>query len=158
MNNEIQSKLRVLIRDLLDMPAGSVRPADINQPTEGDDYAIMQVSDMNNIGWTGESIDAYQTGIATITLDFMGNNAGTYARNLALAMKTFYATNELLKMNLGFMNCGNAINLSAAELERVKRFRVKLMLSYSFTYDRPKIVADAHGLINEVNINLISEP
>lgn len=158
MNDEIQSKLRVLIRDLLDMPAGSVRPADINQTTEGDDYAIMQVSDMNNIGWTGESVDAYQTGIATITLDFMGKNAGAYARNLALAMKTFYATNELLKMNLGFMNCGNAINLSAAEIERITRFRVKLMLSYSFKYERPEIIESAYGTIDEINVKLIAEP
>lgn len=158
MNEDTQEALRSLIRDLLGMPKGSVRPADENQPTEGDNYAIMQVTEMNPQGWAGESEDAYQSGIATITLDFMGEKSGVYARNLNIALQSFYAVNILMGLNLGLLECRQAINLSAAEIERIKRYRVTLLLSYAFKYDRPDIVNDATGSIDNININLIGEP
>lgn len=156
MNEDLQADLRELIRDLLGMPAGSVRPPD-NQPTEGDNYAIFEVSEMMPTGWAGSSLDAEQLGIATITIDFMGEGAAVYSRNLAIAMQSFYAANALMSLSMGFIKCSGARNLSMIEFERMDRYQVKLELSYKFKYERPKIVDDAYGTIENVNINLIAE-
>lgn len=157
MNEDLQADLRELIRDLLGMPAGSVRPDNENQPTEGDGYALFEVTEMSPTGWAGSSIDAEQLGVATITIDFIGEGASVYSRNLAIAMQSFYAANALMILDMGLVKCGPARNLSMIEFERKARYQVKLMLSYKFRYERPQIVDDAYGTIENINISLIAE-
>lgn len=157
MNEDLQADLRELVRDLLGMPAGSVRPDNENQPTEGDTYALFEVTEMNPVGWGGSDMDAEQLGIATITIDFMGNGSAVNARNLAIAMQSFYAANALMVLDMGFIKCTPARNLSMAELERKERYQVKLMLSYKFKYERPQIVDDAYGEIEDIIVSLIAE-
>lgn len=157
MNDELQTDIRILIRTLLNMPAGSVRPGNQNQPNEGDEYVIVRLSEMSPTGWGGGGKDAYQSGIATFTLDFMGNNASFNARNLAIAMKSFYASSALESMNLGFIHCSAARDLSMIEMDMTPRYQVKLQFSYSFKYEFPQLVDDAWGQVESIKINLIAE-
>lgn len=157
MNDDMQDDLRSLIRVILDMPAGSVRPADKNQTSEGNSYAIVQVTQMNPIGWSGESVDAYQTGVADITIDFMGVGALSYANRLPIAMQSFYTTNILLGLNLGYMGCSAARDLTKAELDRISRYRVVLQLSYTLSYAPPQVVTDSFVEMDNINITLIGE-
>lgn len=157
MTDDMQDDLRSLIRAVLDMPAGSVRPADQNQTTEGDRYAIVQVSEMNPMGWAGESVDAYQTGVADITIDFMGKDALSYANRLPIAMQSFFAVNLLLGLSMGYMGCSSARNLTKAELDRISRYRVVMQLSYSMSYQPPQVVTDGFIEMDNININLIGE-
>lgn len=155
MNDDMQASLRVLIMTLLGMPSGSVRPFD-NQPTEGDSYAIMSEPDMQPLGWAGDSVDAYQTGIASFTIDFIGNNAGYLAGALKKVMQSYYASDVLQGLNLGFIDCSQARNLSMIELERTTRYQVVLTLSYSFQYDALADIGDI-GNFDNINIRLIAE-
>lgn len=157
MNENTQIELRVLIQTLLGMPEYSVRPADDNQPTDGFDYAIVQVSDMESQGWGGGSKDAYQTGMATLTIDFMGDRAARNAHALPLAMQTNYATDTLIGLNVGFLGCSSARDLTSLEIERVSRYQIKMQLSYTAKYEQPLDIPDT-GNIESVPIGMIAEP
>ena len=157
MNEITQNKLRLLILTLLGMPDGSVRPADDSQPTEGDEYAIVQVSDMETQGWGGGNKDSYQTGMATLTIDFMGDRAARNAHALPLAMQTNYATDMLIGLNVGFLGCSSARDLTSLEIERVSRYQIKMQLSYTARYEQPLEIPDI-GNIESVPIGMIAEP
>lgn len=157
MNKELQGELRHLLQIMLSMPACSVRPANDNQPTEGESYAVMQVTEMNPTGWGTGGEDAHQNGVATITIDFIGKDSLHYASQLPLAMKTPYAISALFKLKLGYMSCTAARDLSAIEFERKSRHQVKMMISYSLAYVKPADFV-TNGVINPVNIDLYVEP
>lgn len=157
MNETTQIELRVLIQTLLGMPEYSVRPADDNQPTDGFDYAIVQVSDMEAQGWGGGNKDSYQTGMATLTIDFMGDKAARNAHALPLAMQTNYAVEAMVKLNLGYLGCSSARDLTSLEIERVSRYQIKMQLSYTAKYEQPLDVPNT-GNIETVPIGMIAEP
>lgn len=157
MNETTQIELRVLIQTLLGMPDYSVRPADDSQPTDGFDYAIVQVSDMEAQGWGGGNKDSYQTGMATLTIDFMGDRAARNAHALPLAMQTNYATDTLIGLNVGFLGCSSARDLTSLEIERVSRYQIKMRLSYTAKYEQPLDIPDT-GNIESVPIGMIAEP
>lgn len=157
MNESTLIELRVLIQTLLGMPEHSVRPADSSQPTSGSEYAIVQVSDMESQGWGGGSKDAYQTGMATLTIDFMGDRAARNAHALPLAMQTNYATDTLIGLNVGFLGCSSARDLTSLEIERVSRYQIKMQLSYTAKYEQPLDIPDT-GNIESVPIGMIAEP
>lgn len=157
MDNNTQIELRVLIQQLLGMPENSVRPADVSQPRTGSEYAIVQVSDMEAQGWGGSSKDAYQTGVATLTIDFMGDRAARNARALPLAMQTNYATDTLIALNVGYLGCDMARDLTSLEIERISRYQIKMQLSYVAKYEKPLDIPDA-GNIETVPIGMIAEP
>ena len=158
MNKDLQGDLRQLIQMLLSMPEGSVRPANANQPNEGDDYAIMQVTRMTPTGWGTNGAISTQAGEAMITLDFFGKNSLHNASRLPMAMKSYYATNQLIGLNLGYMTCSDARDLTALEFERKSRHQVRLTLSYSITYEIPEIPGYEIGNIDIVDIELYVEP
>lgn len=157
MDNNTQIEVRVLIQTLLGMPEHSVRPADTSQPIVGSDYAIVQVSDMETQGWGGSSKDAYQTGIATLTIDFMGDRAARNARALPLAMQTNYAVDTLIALNVGYLGCDMARDLTSLEIERISRYQIKMQLSYVAKYEQPPQIPDT-GNIETVPIGMIAEP
>ena len=157
MNENTQIELRVLIQTLLGMPEYSVRPADDSQPTDGLEYAIVQVSDMEAQGWGGGSKDAYQTGMATLTIDFMANRASRNAHALPLAMQTSHATDTLIGLNIGYLGCSSARDLTSLEIERVSRYQIKMQLSYTAKYEQPLEIPDT-GNIENVPIGMIAEP
>lgn len=157
MNESTLIELRVLIQTLLGMPEHSVRPADSSQPTTGSEYAIVQVSDMETQGWGGGSKDAYQTGMATLTIDFMANRASRNAHALPLAMQTHYATDTLIGLNIGYLGCNSARDLTSLEIERVSRYQIKMQLSYVAKYEQPPQIPDT-GNIESVTIGMIAEP
>lgn len=138
-----ESKLRVLIKDLLGMPSGSVRPRG-NQPIEGDNIAIVYVSDVENRGWSGGNADAKQMSIATITIDFLGSKAKHYARQLKPAMQSSYAIEQMLKLDMGFVDCDAGRDLTALELDQIDRYQVKMQLSYSTKYEKPSTLPDVY--------------
>ena len=140
MDNSKQIEVRVLIQNLLGMPEHSVRPADSSQPTAGINYAIVQLTDMVAQGWAGGYKSSYQATMATLTIDFMGNKSATYAQQLKMAMQTPYALDTLFDLGMGFIDCSDPRNLTALELERVKRHQVKLQLSYEVQYDMPTTI------------------
>lgn len=140
MDNNTQIEVRVLIQTLLGMPEHSVRPADTSQPIAGTDYAIVQVTDTVAQGWSGQYKDSYQTTIDTLTIDFMGNKSIDYASQLKIAMQTQYAQDALLDLGIGFIDCSEPRNLTALELERNKRYQVKLQLSYQVKYVMPTTI------------------
>lgn len=158
MNDDIEDDIRELIRFILNMPAGSVRPADENQPNEGNEYAIVQYSESIPRGWSGEYGTGQQSGIAVFTIDFMGDNSASHSRNLPLALQSFYAVNYLNSLNMGYVSCSGGRNLTALEIDRTKRYMVELRLSYVFSYERPQIVDEAYGEFDNINITIIGEP
>lgn len=157
MNEVTLIEIRVLIQTLLGMPEYSVRPADDSQPTDGSEYAIVQVGDMETQGWGGGSKDAYQTGIATLSIDFMGDRAARNARALPLAMQTNYAVDTLIALNVGYLGCDMARDLTSLEIERVSRYQIKMQLSYTAKYEPPPQIPDT-GNIETVPIGMIAEP
>lgn len=157
MDNNTQIEVRVLIQQLLGMPENSVRPADVSQPTTGSEYAIVQLTDMEAQGWGGSSKDAYQTGIATLTIDFMGDRAARNARALPLAMQTHYAVDTLIGLNIGYLGCSSARDLTSLEIERISRYQIKMQLSYTTRYEQPPQIPDT-GNIETVPIGMIAEP
>ena len=157
MNENTQIELRVLIQTLLGMPEYSVRPADDSQPTDGFEYAIVQVSDMETKGWGGGNKDSYQTGMATLTIDFMGDRSARNAHALPLAMQTNYATDTLITLNVGYLGCSSARDLTSLEIERVSRYQIKMRLSYTAKYEKPLDIPDT-GNIESVPIGMIAEP
>lgn len=157
MDNNTQIELRVLIQQLLGMPENSVRPADVSQPRTGSEYAIVQLADMVGQGWGGSSKDAYQTGVATLTIDFMGDRAARNARALPLAMQTNYAVDTLIGLNIGYLGCDMARDLTSLEIERISRYQIKMQLSYTARYEQPLDIPDT-GNIETVPIGMIAEP
>ena len=143
MDKNIQSSLRVLIKDLLGMPSGSVRPQD-NQPIEGNNFAIVRVSDTEYRGWAGGSENAQQQAIDTVTIDFFGVRASNYAGQLKLAMQTPYAIEHMTKLGLGFIDCDTARDLTALELDRIDRYQIKMRISYSTKYEKPSTLPDVY--------------
>lgn len=161
MDDNKQIEVRVLIQTLLGMPEHSVRPSDSSQPTDGSNYAIVQVTDVVAQGWAGGYRHAQQSSIATLTIDFMGDKSGTYANQLKLALQTPYALDTLFDFGIGFIDCSDPRNLTAIELERTKRHQVKLQLSYLTTYDMPDSVPDSYQIYTEIEtvpIGLLAEP
>lgn len=161
MNKGKLIELRVLIQNVLGMPEYSVRPADESQPTDGSDYAIVQLSDAQSKGWASGGITLRQSGTVTLTIDFMGDNAKQYADQLSLAMQSRYAVDTLLALDMGYLECNPVRDLTALELERVKRYQVKLQLSYLSTYQVPTTVPPDYQEGKEfaaIPIGLIAEP
>lgn len=156
MDKNIQSGLRVLIKDLLSMPSGSVRPQD-NQPIEGNNFAIMRVTDTEYRGWAGGSENAQQQAIDTVTLDFFGVRASNYAGQLKIAMQTPLGVEGMTKLGLGFIDCENARDLTALELDQIDRYQVKMRVSYLISYIPPDEF-DSYGSIESVPIDMIAEP
>lgn len=142
MDNNTQIELRVLIQQLLGMPENSVRPADVSQPRTGSEYAIVQLTDMVGQGWAGGYKHARQSSIVTMTIDFMGDDAAKNANQLKIAMQTEYGLDKLYDLGIGYLSCSDPRNLTSLELERTKRYQVKLQLSYLTTYDMPMTVPD----------------
>lgn len=140
MDNNKQIEVRVLIQNLLGMPEHSVRPADTSKPISGNNYAIVQLTDMVAQGWAGGYKNSYQTTMATLTIDFMGDKSATYAQQLRMAMQTPYAIDRLFDLGMGFIDCSDPRNLTALELERVKRHQVRLQLSYEVQYIMPTTI------------------
>lgn len=153
MDNNTQIELRVLIQRLLGMPENSVRPADTSQPRAGENYAIVQQTDMVGQGWAGGYKHARQSSIVTLTIDFMGDNAAHYANQLKIAMQTPYALDMLFDLDVGYLSCSDPRNLTALELERTKRFQVRLQLSYLTSYAMPDTVPDEYQY--ETNIETV---
>lgn len=157
MNKDLQGDIRQLIQMLLNMPIGSVRPS-ANQPNEGDEYAIMKVTRMTPTGWGTNGQISNQVGEAMLTLDFFGKNSLHNASQLPMAMRSYYATNQLIGLNLGYMTCSAARDLTALEFQRKSRHQVVLTLSYSITYEMPPIPGYEIGNIDTVDIELYVEP
>lgn len=161
MNDDKLIELRVLIQNVLGMPEYSVRPADESQPIDGSDYAIVQLSDTQSKGWSSGGLTSRQSGTVTLTIDFMGNNAKQYADQLSLAMQSRYAVDTLLGLDMGYLECSPARDLTALELERIKRYQVKLQLSCLSTYQVPTTVPPEYQVDKEfaaIPIGLITEP
>lgn len=149
----IQAPFRLMLQALLGMPDNSVRPQD-NQPSEGDQFAIVQFVESEQLGWSGGNVGATQSGTIAVNMDFFGDNAALYARQIKIAMQQDYAINELLKLNMGFLSCNNPTDLTALELDQTPRFRVKIMLSYTEKYILEPNESDI-PIIDKVPIGLI---
>lgn len=106
------------------------------------DYAIVQLTDMVGQGWAGGYKHARQSSTATMTIDFMGDDAAKNANQLKIAMQTEYGLDKLYDLGVGYLSCSEPRNLTSLELERTKRYQVKLQLSYLTAYDMPMTVPD----------------
>lgn len=134
MNEQLQSQFRLLVLDLLGMPDGSVRPAGVTQPTEGDNFIIVEFSESDPVGTGGTTHDGdvqtvHQYTEIAVTLDFFGANAGQYAQQLPAAMRLSVATQRLDVLGLGFLGSDKATNLTALEMDRITRYRAKFYFS-----------------------------
>ena len=134
MNEITQAAVRVLIRDLLAMPMGSVRPGNQSQPTEGQTIACMVISELDSVGWSAVSQqDTTQTHQqivnVTATLDFLGDEAQTLANRLSVVMQRPDAQERLNALNIGYLGADSVRDLSALELDRLSRYQVKMQFS-----------------------------
>lgn len=162
MDDATQSAFRLLLLDLLAMADGSVRPADSTQPTEGDEYAIVQFSESDYQGFGGSVVDAddIDAGIRaqlvqiTVTVDFFGHRAGTLASLLPVVLTHDAAIQRLDDLGLSFVDASPARNLSALELDRIQRFQVRLELQAVQQHQSPT----ATGQIQSATVGFIAEP
>lgn len=153
MNEQLQNEFRALVRDLLGLPNGAVRPADITQPTEGDQFIIVQFSETDSVGTISNSYSsdiqtAHQYSEITLNLDFFGKNAGLQAQLLPAALRLSTATSRLDGLGLGFIGCDKARNLSTLELDRIARYQSKYYFSTVVSHSAPLLT------INSVEITL----
>lgn len=161
MDEATQSGFRLLLLDLLGMADGAVRPADTTQPTEGDEYAIVQFTSAESLGFGGSVFDEddpdagirEQLTQITVTVDFFGNRAGGLAKRLPLALTHEMATDRLEALGLSFNDASPARNLSALELDRIKRYQVQLELQHIEQHTSPQPT----GRIESVTIGLTAE-
>lgn len=159
--HELQNEFRGFIRTLLKMKSGTVRPTDFNQPSEGDSFVMIQLSEAKPVGMYSYYIDDdgkrrdYQYIEITFTFDFFGINSGFNASRLHLMMQTPFAEDEMQRIGMGYMSCSSAINLTALELEKIERYQVKLSANYIIENHDDDIQYDNFEVIK---INLIAEP
>lgn len=151
MNESTQSALRVLIRDLLNMPLGSVRPADKCQPVEGETLASVKVSEVEVIGWAGVSQDdeaqtRQQTVNVTLTIEFLGDEASSLVSLLPVVLQQPDAQARLTALNIGYLGAEPARDLSALELDRWSRYQINVQLS--------TLVSSTINVIPLENINI----
>lgn len=161
MNHSKQIEIRVLIERLLGMAENSVRPSDQSQPMEGENYATMQVSEVNTLGWSGNNANSKEMKIYNLTLDFMGPLAVDYANDIDMAMKSRYAVDTLISMDMGFIECNSPRNLTALEMDRISRYQIKIQLSHAVGYKVSSTIPNEYqndSNINEVPLGLFIEP
>lgn len=151
-----ETQLRLIIQAILGMPENSVRPQD-NQPSEGDQFAIVQFAESQLMGWSGSGVGAKQSGTITYNIDFMGLNSSKYATQLKIAMQYDYATSELQKIDLGFISVTDPTNLTALEMDQMQRSRVKLTLSFAEKYILEPNQTEI-PTIESVPIGFVAEP
>lgn len=146
MDDITQSGFRLLLLDLLGMADGSVRPADTTQPTEGDEYAIVQFSGSTPEGMGGTVFDPSdqdaeireQLVEIMVTVDFFGPRAGVLAQRLPLVLTHDMATQRLEDLGLSFLATAEVRNLSSLELDRIKRYQVRLELQAVIQHTSPQ--------------------
>lgn len=156
MDDTKQDALRMLIKNLLGMPYGSVRPS-TNQPAEGDSYIIVKESDYNIMGQAGSGVGARQSGTVVFTIECMGDNAASNAKQINLAMRTDEANEELTVLGLGFISCNQPKNLTALEMDQIERWQVKLTLSFVEKYILEPNPEDI-PIIESVPVGIFAEP
>ncbi|MEG2431475.1 MAG: hypothetical protein RSB25_07455 [Acinetobacter sp.] len=158
MNEDLQSKFRLLILDLLGLPDGYVRSADITQPTEGDRYIIVQFNIVNPVGQHGTTHEnniqtVYQNSEITVTLDFFGHDAFTLASTLPNAFRSSVGTYGLDEIGLGFLKANEARNLSALELDRITRYQANYLFSVVSNFSSPLSTLDTVSIGIQVDRN-----
>lgn len=161
MDDATQSGFRLLLLDLLGMADGTVRPADTTQPTEGEEYAIVQFTSAESLGFGGSVFDEddpdagirEQLSQITVTVDFFGSRAGELATRLPLVLTHDMATDRLEALGLAFSDATPARNLSALELDRIKRYQVQVELQHVEQHTSPQ----STGRIESVTIGLNAE-
>lgn len=134
MDKATQSALRVIIKNALDMPSGSVRQYKLNQPVEGDNIAIVGVVSIDDEGWAEtqqqENIQSHQQ-LKTIGIEvnFLGDNAATLASLLPVIFQRPDIQEQLSALNLSYLYCDEARDLSYVEIDNVARYQVVFYLS-----------------------------
>lgn len=145
MDDVTQSGFRLLLLDLLGMPDGSVRPADINQPTEGEEYAIVQFTSSDPQGFGGavfdpDDIDAgqrEQLAQVGVTVDFFGQRAGQLAQRLPLVLSHDHATDRLDAIGLALIDVSGSRDLTPLEQDRIQRYQVRVELLHIEQHTSP---------------------
>lgn len=156
MDKQAQANLRTLLCELLGMPAKSVRPGDLNQPNEGDNYAIVRITSLRHLGWSdGDSGAIKQLSEAELTIDFFGESSLMHASRLHLALQSRIGLDQMTRMGVGYLGSSTVLNLTELELERVRRYQVVLTLSLMTNYDAAE--ENGGGEFKEIIINLLAE-
>lgn len=134
MDKPTLSALRVLIKNALDMPSGSVRPYKKNQPVEGDNIAVLGVISIENEGWAevqhqSAIQDHVQLKEIGIEVNFLGENAAVLANLLPVVFQRPDIQEQLSALNLSYLYCEEARDLSFLETDNVIRYQVIFYLS-----------------------------
>lgn len=156
MRLEQQKKFRLLILDLLNLPDGAVRQADITQPLEGESYIIVQ---LNNVVPVGRPATQHKDGIQhvyqnselTLTLDFFGQEAFTLVNTLPIAFRSSTGVYGLDDLGLGFLGTDPVRNLSTLELDRVTRYQVNYHFSMVSNFTTQLSTLDSVAIHSQMN-------
>ncbi|MCH7305623.1 hypothetical protein MMP74_14765 [Acinetobacter sp. NIPH 1869] len=156
MTEEQQKKFRLLVLDLLALPDGAVRPADITQPIEGRNYILVQLSKVVPVGQPmtrheNEIQHIYQNSELTLTLDFFGPDAFTFVNTLPFALKSSSGVYGLDDLGLGFLGTDPVQNLSALELDRITRYQVNYHFSMVSNFSTQLSTLDSVAICSQVN-------
>lgn len=134
MDKATQSALRVIIKNALDMPSGSVRQYKLNQPVEGDNIALVGVVSIENDGWAETQHQAsaqahQQLKEIGIEVNFLGEDAATLASLLPVIFQRPDIQAQLSALSLSYLYCDEARDLSYLETDNVARYQVVFYLS-----------------------------
>lgn len=157
MDKPTLSALRVLIKNALGMPSGSVRPYKQNQPVEGgDNIAVLGVISVENEGWAevqhqSANQDHVQLKEIGIEVNFLGESAATLASLLAVVFQRPDIQEQLSALNLSYLYCEEARDLSFLETDNVVRYQVIFYLSSVVSS-----TADINSLVS-VDIDVTAE-
>ncbi len=154
MDEDKQDVIRMLIKELLAMPYGAVRPSG-NQPTEGNSYIIVKAPDYEIKGHSGSGSDAVQVGVYTFTINCMGDSAARNCRQLNIAFRSDRAGEVLEGLGLGFISCSAGQNLTALEMDQISRWQTKLSLSFTEKLINQDIANNDN--INSATLNILFE-
>ena len=134
MDKDTQSSLRLIIKNALGMPSGSVRPYKLNQPVEGDNIALVGVVSVENEGWAEinhqePTQDHQQLKEVGIEVNFLGENAANLASLLPVIFQRPDIQEQLSALDLSYLYCDEARDLSYLEADSVTRYQMVFYLS-----------------------------
>lgn len=123
----VNTAIRAIIRDMLDMPAGSVRPANQDAPVGDSQFATVLLMSARSLGWAqpkntneaapstnvNELIESQVEVLASV--QFFKGDAFTKAKRLELVLQSSPAREQILNAGLGLVRFSQARDLSAID-------------------------------------------
>lgn len=124
LEEDLNRRVRVLVRTLLDMPTNSVRPADRNAPTGSIDQqfatvriVMMQATGEDEYRYSNQPANEVEEAVVGMRLmmasiNFYRGNAYSQAQHLIAMLSTTKAIQLMQQLGLGLVNTSQARNLT----------------------------------------------